>query len=150
MNDDHIIPAGVDVVVEPKKQDKKKSSAAKLEEEMDILDEEVKEIEVKLKDYFERINRLEEIKSTLMNTIDVERYWLADTEQMQLRVGLRATLKKPRDVERYVQADAEQMQLRLAVQAIMEIVEKKKEELEDIWKRMNELEERKSDSAETI
>ena len=150
MNDDHIIPAGVDVVVEPKKQDKKKSSAAKLEEEMDILDEEVKEIEVKLKDHFERINRLEEIKSTLMNTIDVERYWLADTEQMQLRVGLRATLKKPRDVERYVQADAEQMQLRLAVQAIMEIVEKKKEELEDIWKRMNELEERKSDSAETI
>ena len=117
---------------------------------MDILDEEVKEIEVKLKDHFERINRLEEIKSTLMNTIDVERYWLADTEQMQLRVGLRATLKKPIDVERYVQADAEQMQLRLAVQAIMEIVEKKKEELEVIWKRMNELEERKSDSAETI
>ena len=105
---------------------------------------------MKLKDHYERINRLERIKSTLMDTVDVERYWQADTEQMQLRVGLRATLKKPIDVERYVQADAEQMQLRLAVQAIQEIVEKKKEELEVIWKRMKELEQMKSDLAETI
>ena len=156
-DNNHIIPAGVDVVARQKKQDEKKSSAAKLDEEMDkldeemdILDEEVKEIEVKLKDHYERINRLERIKSTLMDTIDVERYWQADTEQMQLRVGLRAVLKKPRDVERYVQADAEQIQLKLSVQAIQEIVEKKKEELEVIWKRMKELEERKSDSAETI
>ena len=149
-DNNHIIPAGVDVVARQKKQDEKKSSAAKLDEEMDILDEEVKEIEVKLKDHFERINRLERIKSTLMDTVDVERYWQADTEQMQLRVGLRAVLKKPRDVERYVQADAEQIQLKLSVQAIQEIVEKKKEELEVIWKRMKELEQMKSDLAETI
>ena len=156
-DNNHIIPAGVDVVARQKKQDEKKSSAAKLDEEMDkldeemdILDEEVKEIEVKLKDHYERINRLERIKSTLMDTVDVERYWQADTEQMQLRVGLRATLKKPRDVERYVQADAEQIQLKLSVQAIQEIVEKKKEELEVIWKRMKELEQMKSDLAETI
>ena len=156
-DNNHIIPAGVDVVARQKKQDEKKSSAAKLDEEMDkldeemdILDEEVKEIEVKLKDHYERINRLERIKSTLMDTVDVERYWQADTEQMQLRVGLRAVLKKPRDVERYVQADAEQIQLKLSVQAIQEIVEKKKEELEVIWKRMKELEQMKSDLAETI
>ena len=157
VDNNHIIPAGVDVVARQKKQDEKKSSAAKLDEEMDkldeemdILDEEVKEIEVKLKDHYERINRLERIKSTLMDTVDVERYWQADTEQMQLRVGLRAVLKKPRDVERYVQADAEQIQLKLSVQAIQEIVEKKKEELEVIWKRMKELEQMKSDLAETI
>ena len=156
-DNNHIIPAGVDVVARQKKQDEKKSSAAKLDEEMDkldeemdILDEEVKEIEVKLKDHYERINRLERIKSTLMDTVDVERYWQADTEQMQLRVGLRAILKKPIDVERYVQADAEQIQLKLSVQAIQEIVEKKKEELEVIWKRMKELEQMKSDLAETI
>ena len=65
MNDDHIIPAGVDVVVEPKKQDKKKSSAAKVDEELDILDDEVKEIEFNLNDHIARIKRLVEIKSTL-------------------------------------------------------------------------------------
>ena len=106
----HIIPAGVDVVAKQKKQDKKKSSAhAKVDEELEILDEEVKEIEFKLNDYTERIKRLEEIKSKL---------------------------KKPIDVERYVQADNKQMQLRVAVKATMEIIENKKQELEVIGKKM--------------
>ena len=105
----HIIPAGVDVVAKQKKQDKKKSSAhAKVNEELEILDEEVKEIEFKLKDYNERIERLEEIKSKL----------------------------KPIDVEGYKQADNKQMRLRVAVKATMEIIENKKQELEVIGKKM--------------
>jgi hypothetical protein len=105
----HIIPAGVDVVAKQKKQDKKKSSAhAKVDEEMEILDEEVKDIEFKLKDYNERIERLEEIKSKL----------------------------KPIDVEGYKQADNKQMRLRVAVKATMEIIENKKQELEVIGKKM--------------
>ena len=105
----HIIPAGVDVVAKQKKQDKKKSSAhAKVDEELEILDEEVKDIEFKLKDYNERIERLEEIKSKL----------------------------KPIDVEGYKQADNKQMRLRVAVKATMEIIENKKQELEVIGKKM--------------
>ena len=105
----HIIPAGVDVVAKQKKQDKKKSSAhAKVDEELEILDEEVKDIEFKLKDYNERIERLEEIKSEL----------------------------KPIDVEGYKQADNRQMRLRVAVKATMEIIENKKQELEVIGKKM--------------
>ena len=65
VDNNHISPAGVDVVVKPKKQDKKKSSAAKVDEELDILDDEVKEIELNLNDHIARIKRLEEIKSTL-------------------------------------------------------------------------------------
>ena len=110
-DNNHISPAGVDVVAKQNNQDKKKSSAAKVDEELDILEEEVIELESDLNDFQARIKRLEEIKSTSKKLIDGERYVRADTEQMQLRV---------------------------AVQAIMEIMEKKDKELEVIWKKMKE------------
>ena len=91
LDNNHIIPAGVDVVVEPKKQDKKKSSAAKVDEEFDILDDEVKEIEFNLNDHIARIKRLEEIKSTLKKQKQDKKDHIARVKRLE---EIKSTLKK--------------------------------------------------------
>ena len=91
LDNNHIIPAGVDVVVEPKKQDKKKSSAAKVDEELDILDDEVKEIELNLNDHIARIKRLEEIKSTLKKQKQDKKDHIARIKRLE---EIKSTLKK--------------------------------------------------------